>query len=54
MNQKVPLFLLGAPAAPAQDALAQSFQSPPRECRPGVFMDWMGGNFRKEGLTVDS
>jgi hypothetical protein len=47
------LSLLSALAALAQDPLEQGFRSPPPQCRPGVFMDWMGGNLSKEGLTKD-
>jgi hypothetical protein len=48
------LFLLSVTATtPAQDALEQGFQSPPTDCRPGVFMDWMGGQLSKEGLKKD-
>ncbi|MHB8901126.1 MAG: glycosyl hydrolase [Thermoguttaceae bacterium] len=42
-----------ATVAPAQESLEQRFQDPPAECRPGVFMDWMGGMLSKEGLTRD-
>jgi hypothetical protein len=39
--------------ARAQDALERGFQSPPRECRPEVFYQVMGGLQTKEGLTKD-
>ncbi len=47
------LLLLGIGAAQAEDALAQGFQSPPPECRPDVYMSWMGGMVSREGLTKD-
>jgi len=47
------LLLLSPLAAPAQGPLERGFRSPPPQCRPGVFMAWMGGNLSKEGLTKD-
>src|SRR5512144_1523840 len=47
------VFLLGTAVAPAQEALEPGFQNPPPDCRPGVFMDWMGGMLSREGLKKD-
>lgn len=49
------LLLLGIQpsTAPAQGALERGFQNPPPQCRPGVFMDWMGGLLSEEGLKKD-
>ena len=33
--------------------MEQAFRSPPPECRPEVFWDWMGGLVSKEGITKD-
>lgn len=52
----VPLsLLLGPPAAvQASDTdLEQGFRTPPADCRPEVFWDWMGGLISREGITRD-
>ncbi len=54
MKRIMAVFLiLLAEAAWAQDALERGFASPPPECRPGAFLDWMGGMVGREGLTLD-
>ena len=39
-------------AGPEED-WERGFRSPPPECRPEVFWDWMGGLVSKEGITKD-
>ena len=40
-----------APTAP--QTLAENFQTPPDDARPGVYWYFMDGNFSKEGITKD-
>lgn len=37
----------------SEDSLTKSFESPPDDCRPNVFWDWMGGMITKEGIHKD-
>ena len=39
------------PTAP--QTLAENFQTPPDDARPGVYWYFMDGNFSKEGITKD-
>jgi hypothetical protein len=35
------------------DTLASHFAAPPKDCRPNLFWDWMGGMLSKEGIRKD-
>ena len=37
----------------AEENWEQCFREPPREYRPEVYWDWMGGLVSKEGITKD-
>lgn len=39
--------------AKAEDALWQSFQTPPEDARPRVWWHWMNGNISKDGINKD-
>ena len=47
------LVVLVAESVGSPDPLEKGFQNPPPECRPDVFMDWMGGMISKEGISKD-
>jgi hypothetical protein len=58
-NPLLPLIILSitacleVTAAPAEDSLAQGFQSPPQSARPRVWWHWMNGNITKDGIDKD-
>jgi hypothetical protein len=46
-------FWMGSHGAGAEQDLERDFRTPPPECRPEVFWDWMGGMVSREGITRD-
>ncbi|MHC4402341.1 MAG: glycosyl hydrolase [Planctomycetota bacterium] len=49
----VSLLIVSPLSSRAEEDWEQGFRTPPPECRPEVYWDWMGGLISKEGITKD-